>query len=43
MSLAEVRKEHGRPPAVHFRGVRGHAPPGNFGDFMCSEVHSGAF
>ena len=23
--------------------TEGHAPPGNFGNFRCSEVHSGAF
>ena len=36
-------REHGRSAVVHYRGVWGHAPPGNFADFRCSEVHSGAF
>lgn len=36
-------REHGRSAAVHSRVVWGHAPPGNFGDFRHSEVHSGAF
>ena len=34
---------HGYPASVHCRGVWGHAPPGSFGNFRCSEVHSGAF
>ena len=29
--------------ALHSREVWGHAPPGNFDDFRCSEAHSGAY
>ena len=36
-------REHGHPASIHSRGFWGHAPPGNFGNFRCSEVHSGAF
>ena len=36
-------REHGCPAVVHFRGVWGHAPPGNFDNFRCSEVLTGAF
>ena len=36
-------REHGHPAAIHSRRVWGHVPAGNFGDFRCSEVHSGAF
>ena len=32
-----------RPTVVHCRGVWGHAPPGKFENFRCSEAHSGAF
>ena len=28
--------------ALYCREVWGHAPPGNFDDFWCSEAHSGA-
>ena len=37
-----VISEHGYPEVIHPRGVLGHAPPGNFDDFRCSEAHSGA-
>ena len=36
-------REHDRPAVLHFRGVWGYAPTGNFGNFRCSEAHSGAF
>ena len=35
MSLAEVENMA--------RGVWGHASPGSFGDFRCSEAHSEAY
>ena len=41
MSLAEV--ENMVALQSFTIGVWGHAPPGNFADFRCSEVHSGAF
>ena len=39
MSLGEVVNM----AALHSRGVWGHAPPGNFDDFRCSEAYSRAF
>ena len=40
--LAELCLVSVNTASVHSRGFWGHAPPGNFGDFRCSEVHSGA-
>ena len=33
-------REHNCSAAVHSRGVWGHAPPGYFGDFRCSDGHN---
>ena len=43
MSLGEVMNMAACPEVVYTRGVWGHSPSGNFDDFRCSEVHSGAF
>jgi len=45
--LGVEAREQGKPNwpsgATTCKGVWGHAPPGNFWDFRCSEVLSGVF